>query len=222
MAVTLLIIATLTFLAYNAMHRARPRATLESTSAELQSLVHQARQKALAQATRVALLVAPSYNNGQGTGRLVLVQDEPDGSANPSLFSPAGTPSFGTYDFSNPTATAGGQVLDTLDLPLGVLVGPAGGSGLDPLPFPYDNITTNAPCSFCAAGGYGAIVFDSRGRATFYSADGGGAIQSSGQAGGASITLYGPDVLSGPGGQYTTHTLVITSPQGMLRTFHNG
>ena len=210
MAVTLLIVGIMTALAYGALSRAKPRATFDSASAELQSVVHQARQHALAQGVDVAVLVFPDFDNGEGTGRLVVLQDAPTC----DFFAAT---AFVDFDPAKPVAPADGQVVTTLDLPRGVLVGPKTGLGVAKLPFPYDSIDTGVACSLCgdAADHRGAVVFDPRGRTRFYRLNG-GAVERIADTGGHSLSVYATDLVKG--GVPASSTLVVTQPQGIVRT----
>jgi hypothetical protein len=214
MAITLAIVAIVATVAYDAMRRARPRATFEGVTAELQSLVHGARQQALAEGVPVAVLVFPDYvTPGGGQGRIVVYQDGAF-----SLFSTAAALNFDNYNPGVLAATAPGKVVTTLDLPSGVKVGPATGLGAASVPFPYSGVATNVSCSFCNGSGNhrGAIVFDARGRASFYSATG-----TALGASGGSFSIYGTD-LAVNATTFTTSTLVVMSPFGAMRIFHNG
>jgi prepilin-type N-terminal cleavage/methylation domain-containing protein len=219
LVVVVAVIVIMTTIAFDVLRRSRPRATFVSTAAELQSLIHAARQEALADGLDVAVLVFPQYQTGANArGRVVVVRNDSDPAQ--SLFV-AGAPfSFDDYDPASPRATANGKLLGTFDLPSGVEVGPAAGMGAAGLPFPYDNIQTDTDCSFCAAGGdrRGAIVFDGRGRTVFYSA----AATTSGSDGGASLTIFGTELLPAGGGLGTRATFIVTKPQGVVRSFHNG
>jgi len=219
--VTLLIAFILGALAYDALQQSRPRASLNETAAELMSAIHSARQSALANGVTFGVLLFPQYANGQGTGRFVVLEDEPVGNGNPSFFSTAAPLNFANYDPTALGATPNGAVITTFDLPRNVLVGPAIGMG-SLLPFPYNSIATNVDCSFCGAGGdrRGAIVFDDRGRASFCSSPGSTTITCTSVTAGQSFTLYETDLLVGA--TYTTQTLIITAPQGIVRTFENG
>jgi prepilin-type N-terminal cleavage/methylation domain-containing protein len=216
--VVIAIVGIMSVIAFDALRRSRPRASFQGATAELQSLVHLARQEALSRGLNVAVLVFPSYVTPTGTGRIIVVAD--DTNVDLSLFSDAAF-NFAAYDPSVVRSTANGWVIGTLDLPKDVLVGPVGGAGVASLPFPYDNITLNQACSFCGTdgGARGAIVFDRRGRATFRSVSG-TAVQDSGQTGGASLSLYSTQL--GTGTRNSVCTLVITRPQGMLRSIYNG
>ncbi len=211
------IMAVLATLAFDAMSRSRPRATFNGVGAELQSLIHAARMQALASGLPVAVLLFPDYRGSGSQGRVIVLQD--DTSTNLSLFNAVAPLNFDNYDPSVLATTPNGQLVTTLDLPQGVNVGPATGLGVLNLPFPYDRITTNLACSFCNTGGdhRGAVVFDSRGRATFYQAAG----TTSGDANGASFSIYAPGLATDPS-TFTTSTFVVTTTTGSVRTFHNG
>src|SRR5512142_453226 len=77
MAVVLGIVAALSALAYDGMRRARPRATYGSTVADVQSLLHVARQQAFASGASVGVLIFPSEQTSSGVGRIVVLQDTP-------------------------------------------------------------------------------------------------------------------------------------------------
>src|SRR5512141_3104326 len=74
--VVVAIVGVTAALAYDGLRRARPRATFDGVAAELQSLVHQARQQALMAGVPVAVLVFPNFPQ-PSTGRIVVVQDVP-------------------------------------------------------------------------------------------------------------------------------------------------
>jgi prepilin-type N-terminal cleavage/methylation domain-containing protein len=218
MVVVLAIVGVLASLAVSSWRRARPRATFSGTSAEIQSLVHLARQQALSSGVNVAVMIFPGYARpgSEGTGRIIVIQDDTDPTQ--SLFAASAALKFGSYDPGVLAAPANGSVVTTLDLPKGIVVGPADGMGPDVLPFPYNGIITNLDCSFCSGAGAtrrGAIVFDSRGRTTFR--DENGAVA---QPQGGSFTVTSQDLATISA--RVTSTLVITSPQGMLRTYLHG
>jgi hypothetical protein len=81
----------------------------------------------------------------------------------------APNPSFCTFDPVALTTAAPNDILDTLDLPLGVVF--AAPSAATPLEFPDTTVPVPvAGCSFCDAGTRsGAVRFDSRGGASFFS-----------------------------------------------------
>jgi prepilin-type N-terminal cleavage/methylation domain-containing protein len=220
MMVVLGIIAILLGLAVPTLMRSRPKATLDSVTTDLEGMLHSARQEALARGTNVAVLVFPDYVADVGyRGRFFMIQDEP--LPNASFFD-AATPlphhsNFATFDPASPTVTPNGQVLETLDLPRGVLVGPATGSGSPNLPFPYSSIATGTDCGFCGTDGNrrGAVSFDPRGRPTFYEISSSAIQEVPDTDAGASISVF-HELLT------QSTTFVITKPQGVVRALHNG
>jgi len=112
-----------------------------------------------------------------------------------------------------------GLFITYLDLPSNVTVGPTTGLGTPNLPFPYNNIPVNVACSFCNSGGdnRGAIVFDARGRTTFYQGLPG---PIAGLSGG-SFSIYNTNLGIG-GGIYTSNTFVVTYPYGSIMSFNHG
>jgi hypothetical protein len=101
------------------------------------------------------------------------------------------------------------------DLPRNVVIGPVGGAGpAATLVAPLAALPINVDCSFCAASGdrRGAIRFDSRGRASFYSANT-GVGQPAANVVGGSVSLSAPEVA----GQ---RTLLVTAGTGSV-TLHN-
>lgn len=223
LAVTLTIIAVLAALAFDTMRNSAPRATFNGVAAEIQSLVHQARQQALSEGQSVAVIVFPNYANPKGsTGRIVVVEDTSDPNAVMTL--PTAALNISNYNpavFASPTGIAAsslsGKFITYLDLPRNVVVGPSTGLGQPNLPFPYNNIVVNQACSFCNTGGdnRGAIVFDPRGRTTFYNAAGNKLSVS-----GGSFSIYTTQL--GIKTVYSSSTLVITSPYGSIMSFNNG
>jgi hypothetical protein len=140
-------------------------------------------------------------------GRVVLYED-----AAHSFFSTIASPNFSGFSPSDPTTTwSRGEILETLDLPLNVTVG-LGGVAAPALAAPYDLITASA-CSFCdsSGDGRGAVVFDSRGRALFYTASGAALA-----AWGGTLALQGPTSIAG------YRMVIITTATGSVRTINNG
>jgi prepilin-type N-terminal cleavage/methylation domain-containing protein len=207
LAITIAIVGIVAALAFSNFWKQKPRATLATTTAELQSLLHGARQTALATSHDVVVMLFPDYDAGGGAvGRVILYED-----ADFTFFT-GGAVNFAGYNPAVPASGARSQVLDTYDLPFSVTVGPATGMGASALlPAPYAGVPVNVACSFCATSGdhRGAVRFDSRGRATFYQA---GALL---DATGASLTLQAASLL----GQ---RTLIITSGTGSVRALLNG
>jgi prepilin-type N-terminal cleavage/methylation domain-containing protein len=164
MMVVLAIIGVVAGLSYAAFGRQQPRQKLDQFALELRALMVGARQTAQATGSPVALLVFPDYVTPLGTGRLILYRD-----GDFSLFSAAAALNFDNYDFKNPSAAARSEVLDTIDLAGGVVVGPATGQGPAAImPAPFNGIAINLACPFCTGvGRRGAIVFQPTGAVTF-------------------------------------------------------
>lgn len=220
MMVVVLIIGILAAMAVSAFVRDRPESTLRSAAIELESTFRLARQEALSRGVEVAVLVFPEHGeDAEHRGRYVLLQNEPVTSGLPSFFDAAQEPNFATFDPGSPRATPNGQVLDTVDLPRGVLVGPETGIGAAALPFPYDSIDTGVACAFCEGQPRGAVVFDEKGRASFYNVDGATIQEVLETAGGASLTIH--HLRLEEMGDDPTFTLVVTSPQGLVRSIYH-
>jgi len=214
MATVVAIIAVLAAIAYPLISRMRPRGELASATAEMQAAIHGARLTAMSDGRNVVIMVFPQYAVRQSLGRVIIYED---GDFN--FFSTvAGVqPTFGGY---NPAVLAAGpnsRVLDTIDLPRGVVFGPPTGMGAGAaLPAPLNLVNVTRPCSFCLAGGdgRGAMVFDSSGRISFYSGDG-PPLGTADLMQGASLSLFSAEVAG-------TRTLVIGTATGGVRAFNNG
>ncbi len=170
--VVVAVIGIIAALASFSMSRSRPRASLSGSSVELRALLHQARQQALVSGADVAVLVFPGVSGTTDSlGRIVVYQDGAF-----DFFNPASAVHFGGYNPMVLAAGARGEVITTFDLPRDVTFGPATGLGTSAaLPEPFSTIPVTAECTFCAGIGAarrGAVVFDPRGRARFYGADG--------------------------------------------------
>jgi prepilin-type N-terminal cleavage/methylation domain-containing protein len=204
-AVVMAIIVVLGAMAVSSFSRQRPRANLNSAASELQSTIHGARQQALATGHDVWVMVFPQFVNGNSTGRVIVYED---GNFNfiaggilatyvPSVLSHAGL---------NPEVT-------TLDLPTGIVFGPVTGQGsAATLQAPLAGVDVTKACSFCSTtgDGRGAIRFDSKGRASFYSGTVAQTVN-----GGASMSLNAPEIGK-------TWTLAITSAAGAVRLVGGG
>ncbi len=167
-AVVLGIVAVITTAAYASLAAMRPRASLAGTASEITGLLYNARQNSLATGNHTVVMVFPGQANGEGgVGRVVAYED-------PSLrfFSAASAVNFGNWDGSRTPQVQGANLIGAVDLPPGVLFG-LGGATAPALPAPYDAVTASA-CNFCSTTGdaRGAVVFDSRGSARFYSSTG--------------------------------------------------
>ncbi len=212
MAIVVAVIAAMVAVAGPLLSRSRPRASLATTTAELQSFIHFARQSALASGDDVAVLVFPDWAQGGRQGRLVIYRD---GSPARDFFN-AGAVRFDSYDPTVLNAGTRSAVIATMELPIGVTVGPVAGTGVLPRA-PFDKVKVDSFCSFCttAAGTRrGAIRFDAHGRATFY---GNAATTETPVAvtGGASLSLQANGLQGG-------RTLVITSVAGTVQALENG
>lgn len=209
-AIVVAVIGVLTALAYGSIARQRPRANLASTTAEFHALLHGARLTAMANGRNVVAMVFPTFRNREGgTGRVILYED-----GDFDFFSAAAVVNFGGYAPATLSAGVRSQVLEVIDLPPAVQVGPATGMGAGAtLVAPLDGIAVDVSCGFCAAGGdrRGAVMFDPRGRAWFYSQNG----APNAVTKGASISFEAPEVTG-------SRTVVITNATGAVRTFNNG
>jgi len=188
----------------------RPRQRLLGAAAELQALIHSARQSAMATGRRTSVVVFPSAANGEGsTGRIFVVEDPPD----ESFYDDAGLPNLDGFDPTNTGVTTGmqGGVLDTMDLPRGVTFGPATGWGSSArMPAPFD-VPLSSACTFCqGTDGRGAISFDISGRAKFWKENGRDAMSDTDSLKGASLSIIAADV-----GEM--RTLVLSAPTGTVR-----
>ena len=216
MAIVVAVIAVLAAVAGPLLLRNRPRATLATTTAEVQSFIHFARQSALASGDDVAVLVFPDWTSGDGRtqGRLVAYRD---GSAARDFFQ-GGPVHFDDYSASVLKVGVRSAVLGTLELPAGITIGPLTGLGTAAvLPAPFDKVKVDSFCSFCTTtpgARRGAIRFDAHGSATFY---GNGATTETPVAvtGGASLSLQAADLRGG-------RTLVITAVAGSIQALENG
>lgn len=210
--VVVAIIGIVAAIAGTSFVRSKARANLAATAAEVQALLHQARQSALATGNPVAVLVYPKYapSGGAGaTGYFLVYQD-----ACSDFFTGGATcgVSYAGYDPRFPRSGGASQVLDTMTLPRGVKVGPADGMGTSAqLVAPLQGVPVNVDCSFCGATG-GAVQFDARGQATFFAASGSTVTPHAASAG-ASLSLgYDPNVTDATG----QRTLVILSASGAV------
>jgi prepilin-type N-terminal cleavage/methylation domain-containing protein len=211
MAVVVAIVGVLAALAITSLERSKPRANLSSTSQELHALLRNARLNALATGNPTIVAFFPDFANRRGgVGRVLVLED-----AAGTFFVSSSPTNFSNFDPAGETGET--EVLLRLDLPRGIAL--ASGAEAPPsFGAPYDRVTVGA-CSFCATGGdaRGAIRFDSRGRATFFSTAGAPA-----DAWGASLALSmrarrTTDQL-GPG----VRLFVITASTGSVKSFARG
>ncbi len=215
LAVVIALIGIVAVIAGSYFERRMPRAGLANTTAELQALLYNARQKAMADGHDVAVLIFPDFANPRsGVGRLVVYEDAVGdfftGGAN-------GGVKFTSYQANALKAGSFGgassRVWDTLDLPRGVVVGTSTTYASGTLPAPYTGIQVSSCCPFCSTGSSrrGAIRFSARGQVSFY--DGSSYVPLV-VSSGSSLTLQAqnmpaPDVI----GQ---RTLVIFAPSGTV------
>jgi hypothetical protein len=205
------LIAIIAGLATFRMNRARPRASLAGATIELRALLHQARLQALVAGADVAVMVFPGVSGqADSLGRVVVYRDSAF-----DFFNPASAVHFDGYDPLVLLAGPRGEVLGSFDLPRGVVFGPAAGMGTSAtLPEPFRSIPVTSDCTFCAGTGAarrGAIVFDHRGRARFYGADGPPMVVD-----GGSISVTSPDLQ----GNATplVRMLAVTATTGSLQS----
>jgi prepilin-type N-terminal cleavage/methylation domain-containing protein len=204
MAVTMLIIAVLAALAAIGVQRMRPRASLATTTAELAALLNAARQNALSTGyDTVVMFFTQEPNPRGGTGRVILYEDHTF-----NFFDGAAATNFGGYTAATPISpNSSSDAFETLDLPRGMSFG-FGGVAPATLAAPYTLVPV-AACSFCASGN-GAVVFDSKGRARFYNANGVALSVT-----GGTIALRASDVTG-------YRIIVITPTTGSVKAFNLG
>lgn len=204
MMVVVAIVVTLATMAWSAFGRQKPRQTLNGFALELRALVLSARQNAFATGKRTLVLVFPDQATGNGTGRLVVYQD-----GDASFFSSAAAVNFGNFKPASPAAGARGEIVEVLDLPAHVTIGPAAGQGTGAtMRAPFDGIAIDTRCGFCTgAGARGAIAFDPAGGATFHSGNGAALERPSG----ASLSVTADDAAE-------VRTLAVAAATGALET----
>jgi prepilin-type N-terminal cleavage/methylation domain-containing protein len=149
--------------------RQRQRQQVDQFALEMRALLVGARQVAMSTGTPVALLVFPNFVTPTGTGRLILYRD-----GNFSLFSAAAPVNLQNLDAAAPVADTRSEVLETIDLADGLVIGPATGQGpAAVMPAPFNGIAINRACPFCTgAAGLGAMVFMPNGSVTFQDRNG--------------------------------------------------
>ncbi len=209
--VVVAIIGIMATLAYTSYLHDLPRARLASTTTDLQALIQSARQKALSSGHDVAVLFYPSQITGRGVGRVVVYLDGTGGFMNGTP--QPGDPSFCTFNpVTMATRSPPHDIPDSLDFPNLVAIAPVAQPATlaAQMTFPYNALPVpGAGCSFCdAALTRGAIRFDQKGNATFYSTCSPAplAVQ------GGSISLTSTDLAG-------SRVLVVT-PYGNVRVFN--
>ncbi len=218
MMVVVLIVGCLAALSYSLVGALRPRQKLNGFALELRSLLHGARQTALATGKPVVVMVFPDrLTESGGVGRLIIYQDG-DG----DFFSSLGLVNFAGYNPGGKLAGPRSEVLDVLDLPRQVVVGPDTGMGpAAVLPAPFNGIRINVDCEFCAgANRRGAVVFAPDGSATFQGGNGpplallnGASLSVATYLDGASLPLTAARALQ-------VRTIAIASSTGALQTLN--
>jgi prepilin-type N-terminal cleavage/methylation domain-containing protein len=166
MTLVVVILGILVMLGYPTLKRVRPRANLAGTAAELSALLSNARQNALATGNFTVVMVFPNTaNKAGGTGRVVVYQDPAF-----TFLSASAADNFGGWNASNDSQAGSSALIGSLNLPRGITIG-FGDASAPTLDAPY--AITAAGCNFCSSTSprRGAIVFDARGRARFYSAN---------------------------------------------------
>jgi hypothetical protein len=150
-------------------------------------------------------------NSLDGIGRVIVLED-PDA----SFFRAATSPNFQTFTPGTYLAGASTEILQSIDFPRGTMVG----GSMAALTAPYNRVNVAVSCGFCSGGldGRGAVQFDSRGRATFHSANGAAL-----DLWGAALSLVAMD----PGGTTSVaapgvRTLVLTSTTGSVKSYSGG
>jgi type II secretory pathway pseudopilin PulG len=200
------ILGIVTAIGYFGFGAQRPRQELNRFALELRALLHGARQSALASGRQVVVMVFPDHPNDLGgTGRIVLYED-----GDFDFFSSAAAVNFEGYDPAAPGPSGPrSQVLDVVDLPSRVVVGPSTGMGPGAvMPAPFGGIAIDVDCAFCTgAGRRGAVVFDPRGAVTFHDRNAAALALPVG----ASLSLTAPE-------SQETRTIAIAAATGAMRT----
>jgi prepilin-type N-terminal cleavage/methylation domain-containing protein len=193
----------LAVVAYTSLARNKPRANLMSSATELEAVLRNARQNALSTGHDTVVMVFPQQQNQQGgTGTVIALELT---TTTATTFFGATAPNFATFDPTKPANED--NLLGKLDLPSGITFG-LGGFAPPVLDVPYKAITTGA-CSFCDTGsdGRGAVVFDTRGRASFF----------------PTISLFGGTIgLQGTPQVEGYRLIIISRPGGSVRVLANG
>jgi prepilin-type N-terminal cleavage/methylation domain-containing protein len=165
--VVVAIIGILSALTIASVARGRPRARLDEAAKGLQASLGEARQRAMASGRDVVVAFYARTVTSKGTGRLVVYFDGAGGFASGAAIAP--NPSLCTFDPVALTTVAPNEVLSFFDVPVGLVF--AAPTAVTALEFPDTSVPVPlAGCSFCDPGtGAGAIRFDARGQAGFFS-----------------------------------------------------
>jgi prepilin-type N-terminal cleavage/methylation domain-containing protein len=210
--VVVAIVGVITYLAVASWRALHARTALSDAAMEIQSTLRQARQEALANGRDTAVLFYPQQVTGYGArGRVISVLDGDGGFMDGT--NAAGW-TFCVYDPVKQTSGPHSKILNTQELPRGVTFGPPTAAiGVD---FPFTNVPlpTATGCTFCGAGLVsGAIRFDMRGQATFYSTCG-AALNA---PNGASIALNSTADASA---SIRGSSIIMVLPSGLVRSYH--
>jgi prepilin-type N-terminal cleavage/methylation domain-containing protein len=169
MMVVVAIIGIAAAMSLSLFGRQRPRQQVDQFALELRGILMGARQTAMSTGTPVAVVVFPAYVSPSGTGRLILYRD-----GNFTLFSGAAAINLENLSAATPAADSRSEIVDTIDLSDGLVIGPATGQGAAAvMPAPFTGVAINVACPFCTgAGGRGAMVFKPDGSVTFQDRNG--------------------------------------------------
>jgi prepilin-type N-terminal cleavage/methylation domain-containing protein len=217
MMVVVLIMAVLVGLAWSTTIRTKPRARLQSTTAELQATIQAARQRALGSGRdTVVLFYYSDVAATTGSGRVVVYHDMAGGFVDGTAA--GGLPTFCTFDPRTMATAAPNDILGSMDLPGDVLIGAP--LRTPTLPYPYSRVgSVTTGCRFCTgsltiagvAVHIGAIRFDPAGHASFYGTCGTAPLSDAAFAQGAALSLTSADANE-------SRVLVVTT-YGSVRAF---
>jgi prepilin-type N-terminal cleavage/methylation domain-containing protein len=135
----------------------KQRQALNGVAVDLHAALFTSRQTALSTASQVVVLVFPDFKGSdQSVGRIILYRD-----GDFDFLSSAAAVNLDSFKPESPVAGPKSEVLDVIDMPFGVFVGPSHGQGKAAvMPAPFDGIAINTFCSFCTgADRRGAMVF---------------------------------------------------------------
>lgn len=215
MMVALAVVAVVAAMVVFGFGRQKARSGLAGATVSLQALLHGARQNALASGFPTVVMVFPGFSASGGAGRVIVYEDHEG-----TLFNAAAAVDFGAYDPAVQAAGPLSLVIDTLDLPSEVAVGPPDGQGGSVLmPVPFDRVPVNGACTFCGAD-RGAIAFDVKGQATFYAGNGPPAFLQ-----GGSISLHIPPlpgVADTAANALAIRTVAVVAATGAVRVLKRG
>lgn len=217
MMVVLAVVAVVAAMVAFGFGRQRARSGLAGATVELHSLLHGARQNALASGFPTVVMVFPGFttSGGAAAGRIIVYEDHEG-----TLFNASAPINFGAYDPAVPAAGPQSLIIDTMDIPREVTVGPPDGQGGSVLmPVPFDRVPVNTACTFCGAD-RGAIAFDVKGQATFYAGNGPPAFLQ-----GGSISLHIrplPPAADTAANALAIRTVAVVAATGAVRVLRQG